>query len=188
MRRILAGLFLVLALFAPIGSPAAAQDALWLDAPLASWNEAGMAVPQAAAIDGNTDPRCTQRDRPPETEEDGTLVTAGWRLLGSYERGWGVTVVAAFSASDGMCRPLGYQWFVFVDGVFAGTIAPRPMDSRTDGAGNDVNLWFVDQLAAEFVRYTENDPLCCPSGGTVTVEYRIDQTVDGPVLVPVGMY
>jgi hypothetical protein len=167
---------------------ATAQDGSWLDAPLLSWNSPGMAIPAAPRIDGNTDPRCAARDRPAETEEDEALTAAGWRLFLPYQRGWGVTLVAGLSASDGMCRPIGYQWFVFVDGQFAGTIAPQPMDSRADGAGGDVNLWFADQLSAEFVRYAPDDPLCCPSGGTTTVEYRIDQTADGPVLTALTAY
>ena len=175
-------------LLAMLPSPLLAQDGVWLDGGFTSWNTPGMAVPAAPLIDGNPDPRCTQRDRPPETEEDRALVAAGWRLFLPYQRGWGVTVLAALAASDGMCRPIGYQWFVFVDGVFAGTVAPQPMNARTDGAGQDVHLWFADQLSAEFVRYAPTDPLCCPSGGTTTVEYRIDRGAAGPVLVPTTSY
>lgn len=163
---------------------ATAQSGSWLDAPLVPWNSPGMAIPLAPAIDGNPDPRCLQRDRPPETAEDQALTAAGWRLFLPYQRGWGVTVIAGLAGSDGMCRPVNYQWFVFVDGLFAGTISPSPMYSRADGAARDVNLWFADQLSAEFVRYTPDDALCCPSGGTTTVEYRLDRTDGGPVVVP----
>jgi hypothetical protein len=166
----------------------AAQSASWLDAALVPWNRPGMPLPTAPQLDGNGDPRCNQRDRPAETAEDQQLISAGWRLFLPYQRGWGVTVVSALAGSDGMCRPVGYQWFVFVDGAFAGTIAPQPMYSRADGAGQDVNLWFADQLSAEFVRYTPDDPLCCPSGGMTTVEYRIDRTAVGPVVTPVTAY
>ena len=164
--------------------PAAAQEASWLDGDLASWNVAGMAIPAAPAVDGNTDPRCSERERPAETPEDDALVAAGWHLFLSYQRGWGVTLVSGLASYDGMCRPLGYQSFVFVDGTFAGTIAPEPMNSRFDGAARDVSLWFEDQLTAEFVRYTPDDPLCCPSS-TTTIEYTIEETADGPVLNPV---
>ncbi|MFN8590290.1 MAG: LppP/LprE family lipoprotein [Thermomicrobiales bacterium] len=165
---------------------ASAQGGSWLDQPLTNWNAAGMALPSAPQIDGNTDPRCSQRDRPAETDEDQALIANGWRLFGSFQRGWSVTVVSGYAASDGMCRPLGYQWFVFVDGQFAGTIAPQPMDSRTDGSGRDVHLWYADQLSAEFSRYTADDPLCCPSG-SAAVDYRIDNGADGPVLVPASV-
>jgi hypothetical protein len=130
-------------------------------------------------------PRCTQRERPAETAEDAALNAAGWRLFLPYPRGWGVTLIAATAGYDGMCRPFPYQWFVFVDGDFAGTVAPEPMFPRTDGAAGAVNLWFTDQLGAEFMRYSPDDPLCCPSGST-SVDYRIDRTPDGPVLNPMA--
>jgi hypothetical protein len=163
---------------------ATAQEASWLDGNLASWNTPGMAIPAAPKPDVALDPRCTERERPPETDEDKALAAAGWRLFIAYQAGWGVTLIPALSSYDGMCRPIGYQYFVFVDGVFAGTIAPRPMDSRTDGAADAVNLWYKDQLTAEFRRYKPDDPLCCPSSST-SVEYTIEQTANGPVLNPV---
>jgi hypothetical protein len=165
--------------------PLAAQEVNWLDGDLDSWNTPGMAIPAAPPANAAPDPRCTERERPAETPEDEALVAEGWRLFLPYQRGWGVTLIAALSDYDGMCRPLGFQFFVFVDGVFAGTIAPEPMNSRFDGAADDVNLWFEDQLSAEFRRYAPDDPLCCPSG-SVAVDYAIEQTPDGPVLNPVS--
>jgi hypothetical protein len=162
----------------------AAQEASWLDGDLASWNTPGMAIPTAPKPNAALDPRCTERERPAETDEDKALVAKGWRLFSSYQSGWGVTLIAALSDYDGMCRPFGYQFFVFVDGAFAGTIAPEPMNSRFDGAADDVNLWYKDQLGAEFRRYAPDDPLCCPSSST-SVQYTIEQTADGPVLNPV---
>jgi len=162
----------------------AAQQASWLDGNLASWNTPGMAIPPAPTIEGNTDPRCAERERPAETAEDKALTAAGWHLFLPYQRGWGVTLISGLSAYDGMCRPLGYQSFVFVNGDLAGTIAPEPMNSRTDGAVSDVKLWFKNQLSAEFVRYTPDDPLCCPSS-TTSVNYTIETTANGPVLNPV---
>ena len=50
-----------------------------------------MAIPAAPTIDGNPDPRCTERERPAETEEDDALIAEGWRLFLPYQRGWGVT-------------------------------------------------------------------------------------------------
>jgi hypothetical protein len=161
-----------------------AREASWLDGDLASWNTPGMAIPDAPSMGGNPDPRCAERERPAETAEDEALVAKGWRLFLPYQRGWGVTLVSALAGEDAMCRPMAYQSFVFVDGVFAGTIAPGPMYSRSDGAASDVNLWFADQLSAEFARYAPDDPLCCPSG-SASVTYTIEQTADGPVLNPV---
>lgn len=163
---------------------AVGQEASWLDGDLASWNTPGMAIPEAPPPNAEPDPRCVERERPAETKEDDALVAAGWRLFLPYQRGWGVTLIPALADYDGMCRPLGYQYFVFVDGVFAGTISPEPMNSRFDGAADDVNLWFKDQLSAEFRRYAADDPLCCPSG-SAAVDYTIEETPDGPVLNPV---
>jgi len=81
-----------------------------------------------------------------------------------------------------MCRPLGFNEFVFVDGNFAGTISPDLMDSRADGVG-DVRAFAVkDSIAAEFQRYAPTDPLCCPSS-TQTVFYGVTRSPAGPVLV-----
>jgi hypothetical protein len=81
-----------------------------------------------------------------------------------------------------MCRPLGYQGFVFADGRFVGTLAPSPMSARTDGAMVDANLTGPNQLNATFVRYDPSDPLCCPSHPSAHVIYRIQQTDAGPVV------
>ena len=168
----------------PAASPVAFEES-WLDHQLTSWNTPGMAIPAAPPAGGELDPRCTERERPAETAEDEALVSAGWRLFLPYQRGWGVTLVWGLSGYDGMCRPMGYQIFVFVDGAFAGTMSPEPMNSRFDSAADTANLWFRDQLSAEFRRYTANDPLCCPSG-SVSVDYTIEETPDGPVVNPVS--
>lgn len=177
-------LTLILTAFLSLPASAGAQEATWLDGDLASWNVPGMAIPTAPETDGNPDPRCAERERAADTAEDAALMAEGWRLFLPYQRGWGVTLIAGLAGYDGMCRPLTYQYFVFVDGVFAGTIAPEPMSSRSDGAASDVNLWFEDQLSAEFARYAADDPLCCPSGST-SVNYTIDLTAGGAVLNPV---
>jgi hypothetical protein len=186
MRAFFLAILAVFAIVLPLvlASPVAAQDETWLDGDLASWNTPGMAIPAAPTIDGNPDPRCAERERPAETAEDDALVAAGWRLFLPYERGWGVTLISGLAGYDGMCRPLGYQSFVFVDGVLAGTISPRPMDSRTTGAATDVNLRYADQVSAEYLRYAPDDPLCCASS-TDSVEFRIAETPEGPVLNPV---
>ena len=93
-------------------------------------------------------------------------------------------MISGLAAYDGMCRPLGYQSFVFVDGVFAGTVSPEPMNSRTTGAATDVNLRYADQVTAEYLRYAPDDPLCCASGSD-SVNFSIEDTPDGPVLNPV---
>jgi hypothetical protein len=186
MKRI--GLVLVLLTSLAVHSPVSGvrADGSWLDAPLDSWNAPGMPVPAppSPAAPGATDPRCAPTHRPVETAEDGIVAAAGWTLFGTYQAGWGVTIVSGLVDHDGMCRPVGYQQFVFVDGTFAGTISPLPMNARTDGAATSAAPSVQgDGATAEFARYTDADPLCCPSATTL-VEYRIDRSGPGPVLVP----
>jgi hypothetical protein len=76
------------------------------------------------------------------------------------------------AAADGMCRPMSYQAFVFSNGSFVGTLSPVPMDSRTDGALSTFRLLDASRVQAEFARYTESDPLCCPSRIS-TVDYSV---------------
>jgi hypothetical protein len=159
----------------------AAADGAWIDAPGPNWNTPGMAIPAAPTGDGNADPRCPAvAGRWVENGEDQALVAAGWQLYGGYTAGWGVKVVKALSSYDGMCRPLGYQEFVFVDGTFAGTISQTPMDSRTDGSGDVIALG-PDRVTAQFNRYTPQDPLCCPSHESI-VQYTIERGGPQPVL------
>jgi len=81
-----------------------------------------------------------------------------------------------------MCRPLTYQEFVFVRGVFAGTLSPGTMDSRADGSLNRVTLQGDRRLVAEYARYTRADALCCPSRTTsVVFEIAPDQVLVRPL-------
>ena len=89
------------------------------------------------------------------------------------------------TGGDGMCRPTGYNIFVFVGGRFAGTLSPAAMNSRDDASSGAVRILGADSLSAEFARYAaQKDALCCPSS-RVTVRYRIDRAGAGPVVVPV---
>lgn len=186
MRRtlgVVAALLLGLVLFVSV--PAAARaDGKWLDSDTpANWNAPGMGIPDATPPEGPLDPRVTARERAPETPEDRALVAKGWRLFAGYEAGWGVKVIQATSTYDGMGRPWQYQAFVFMNGIFAGTLSPEPMNSRFDGALDSVSLFGSPSVVAEFRRYSPTDPLCCPSG-SATVSYRVDQNAAGPVVVP----
>jgi hypothetical protein len=75
----------------------------------------------------------------------------------------GVTVVGASEDLDGMCRPNLYQDFVFVDGKFAETLSPSLMYARSDGGSRKVSFPAPNRILVEFDRYTDKDPLCCPS-------------------------
>lgn len=179
--------FGALAWTAAIPGASHAQDA-WLDeAEPAGWNEAGKPVPDAPARVEHVDPRCPELARPPELEQDSQVVDTGWELVGAYQGGWDTLVIRGTANYGGMCRPWQYQAFVFVDGVFAGTLSPETMDSRTDGAIADVWIQDAERITAQYMRYTDEDPLCCPSR-TTTVEFVIAQTDEGPVVRPTSMY
>ena len=141
-----------------------ALGASWLDEPKpVSWNEPGLAIPAAPRRSGAVDARCGDLARPPELEQDRRLKEQGWDLIGAYEGGWQILVIRATADYDGMCRPRHYQGFVFVHGVFAGTLSPQPMDSRTDGALDRTYIPGDGRITAEYLRYAATDPLCCAS-------------------------
>ena len=164
--------------------------AAWLDADVpAKWYSRAPVVPPAPRVDGNNATRCREAERPAETAEDRQVTAKGWRLFHDYQGGWNVKVIWALSGYDGMCRPWGYQAFVFFRGAFAGTLSPDAMNSRTDASLSSVQLAAPgvagDLLIATFQRYADSDPLCCPSRRTL-VRYRIDRVGSAPILVPVG--
>lgn len=88
------------------------------------------------------------------------------------------------SGVDGMCRPLGYQGFVFLGEQFAGTLSPQPMNSRTDGDISRIFLTNSSRLWVEYKRYNSSDPLCCPSGIS-RVFFNIEPKDAKPLLIPV---
>lgn len=158
--------------------------AAWLDAAKpASWNTPGAPIPAAPKIEGAVDPRCRDAARPPRLDEDRRVRKQGWDLVGAYQGGWEIVVISGTAGYDGMCRPRQYQHFVFVRGAFAGTLSPRAMESRTDGALARVSLQGGNQLAAEYARYGAADPLCCPSRMTNVV---FDIASGRPVVRPVS--
>jgi hypothetical protein len=94
-----------------------------------------------------------------------------------------VALVMALTTVDGMCRPMGFQAFVFVGGKLAGTVSPQPMDSRTDGSAAPIHLTTASTLTVGFSRYTPADALCCPSKRQI-VTYTIERHGPRPLLVP----
>jgi hypothetical protein len=161
-----------------------APAASWLgEAKPASWNKPGTSIPAAPKLEEAVDPRCKAMVRPPQSDEDERVRDRGWELIGAFQGGWQIVVVRGTAGYDGMCRPRQYQDFVFVRGAFAGTLSPRAMDSRTDGAIRRVFLQGPGRVIAEYDRYSAKDPLCCPSG-TTTVTFDI--MPDGPFVSPVS--
>jgi LppP/LprE lipoprotein len=180
---------LVVAGCAGVSAPAAPRGGGWLDRPLAAWNQAGAPVPRppdASASQAENRERCRAVIRTPVSTADRTVTAAGWWLFGPARTLGATSVVAGSADWDGMCRPSSYQVFVFVGDRFAGTLSPVLMDARTDGAWQGARLESLFHLTAEFLRYSEADPLCCPSRSS-EVAYRIDPAVRGPVVVPLAV-
>jgi hypothetical protein len=142
-----------------------------------------MPIPSAPQGQKNLDPRCRELTRQPASEVDQQVRAHGWDLVGPSSEGEQIRVIAGTSDYDGMCRPRQYQEFVFARGIFAGTLSPHPMDSRTDGALNRVTIQTDGRVQAEYARYGAKDPLCCPSRIT-TVVFEIGK--EPPVLKPVS--
>ncbi len=186
MQRAVSRVLVFVLALAALARPAVAraQDG-WLADPLVPWNAPGMAIPPAPTdASAYNDELCARSIRSPETPEDEAVAMQGWTLFGWYEAGWGLKVIGGTDGFDGMCRPYNYQYFVFADGAFAGTISPVPMVSRTTGAGRILAFDSDRRVTASYVRYAPEDPLCCPSRPAVAVEFQVQDTETGPVLVP----
>jgi hypothetical protein len=165
-------------IFAAMMTLVAANSTSWLDAKtLTNWNTAAAQLPaRPGTPDADLAPggSCANSVRPATSPEDRALTARGWSLTGPYERYGSLSVVMGTASHDGMCRPDNYQGFVFVNGVFAGTVSPQLMHARTDASINllTVSMFGSTEFAADFSRYSENEPLCCPHA-TTTVTYQI---------------
>jgi TM2 domain-containing membrane protein YozV len=181
--------FLLLAL---ASTAAAANQAVppanWLDRPLAGWNKPGLAVSKAPSLDESreqTIKRC-RLTLLRTTAAEREVADAGWIPFHNFDQQLAsddVEIVGGMSGTDGMCRPVSYNLFVFVGGRFAGSLSPVLMTSRQDGASGAVRIVARDAITSDFARYTAADALCCPSS-RVTVRYRIDRAGPQPVVVP----
>ena len=182
----------LIALIAVATLHAQAPERSWLDVPLSNWNTPGRAMPRANTED-ETVPEMTKRCKltpPRSTAGERAVGDAGWVPFHMFDRQIvqrDVEIVGGMAGVDGMCRPVEFKVFVFVGGKLAGTLSPSDMHSRSDGSiGGAIRLAPDDTISAEFVRYSDADPLCCPSG-RVTVRYRIDRKGAAPVVVPVSV-
>ena len=164
----------------------------WLEQkPLTNWNKPGATVPKAPNNTSTQDtPRYQHQIRDAATPEERAVQSAGWTLYnvrGDGKSSGGISLIKGLTDFDGMCRPSGYQEFVFVNGAFAGTTSPKLMNSRTDGSLSETDIKSSTQLIAKFSRYTEQDPLCCASR-TSTVTYRIERVnLKRPLVVPIAV-
>jgi len=164
------------------------SSSLWLDRkPLTNWNRPTASIPKAPNRNLPHTDRCKQQIRDPSILEERAVKAAGWiitKVRGETQSSGGVVLVKGQADFDGMCRPLKYQQFVFVNGVFAGTISQNLMNSRSDGNLIQTSIQTPLRLRAEFTRYTAKDALCCASK-TSEVIYRIDQANKRPLVVPI---
>lgn len=170
-------------------SGVARADGVWLDTPVVNWNTPGMALPPAPGDPeaAPLNPLCAERQPPPQTALEQAVAVAGWiAFTPASESSDGVVIVIGSSGYDGMCRPLGFQAFVFVDEVFAGMLSPVLMDSRSDGVLNRSAVTRSDRIEANFSRYVASDALCCPSAIS-KVTFRIERTAAGPLLTPLSV-
>jgi hypothetical protein len=169
---------LLLSLFVAVTGAETRERARWLEeSPLPVWNKRGADVPKAPPVEAAADSRCGGDARPAASKEDRTVASAGWSLVGAAQSFAGARAFLATAGYDGMCRPLEFQGFVFLGGRFAGLLSPAPMRTRTDGAVVALRLLSETTVEAEYSRYLEQDPLCCPSRTTV-VRFRIEPGSD----------
>jgi hypothetical protein len=166
-----------------------ASPGAWLDAPLQNWNEAGGFVPAAPFVGAFSDPRCRSQERQPMGPEEAQVGNTGWKLIAAWptQRQGDVAVVMGTGDFDGMCRPVGFNAFVFAGGAFAGTVSPLPMGARSDGSlARPPAILPGGVVDASFVRFAPTDPLCCPSRPQTRLLYRINRAAGAgqPVLVP----
>jgi heat shock protein HslJ len=182
-------LFITLVVFIFLPMPAetissAGSDDSWLDRAPVNWNERMSPLPRpvTSANVGEIQTRCPDLIRQPDSPAENALVRVGWMLYGEVQSSEHTKVIFAMSDVDGMCRPLGYQAFVYWEGRYAGTLSPIAMNSRTDGALTRLSLPGPTRILAEFARYTKSDPLCCPTRiSHVTYDVNRD---DLPLVTP----
>jgi hypothetical protein len=169
----------------PAEAPAAGEALeSWLDDAQTTWNVPGRPIPAAPVPLATENQQCHGQVRPAETAEDAAVVAQGWQLYGAYVRGWGITLVGASLGFDAMCRPVPYQQFVFVDGVFAGTLAPAPTLPQTEGALVDSGISAAERLFGVYLRHAPTDLRCCPSD-EATVAFAVERRPEGPVVNPI---
>jgi LppP/LprE lipoprotein len=145
----------------------------WLDRKLVNWNKPSSELSRLPSPSAATNlDRCQKSFRSPASDSEKALAGLGWKLFGKVQTAGKTNIVMATSGFDGMCRPMGYQHFVYVEGRYTGTLSPTMMDSRTDGSLITARLVNPTKISAEFSRYTPSDALCCPLR-TSFVTYQI---------------
>ena len=167
---------------------AAQLAAGWLDRPMAGWNQPTTNVP-ASRITADAEATLERRCGAPQSASARSVDAirkARWvpflhldQTIASND----IEVIGGMTGATPGCEPLYFNLFVFVGGVFAGTVSPAMMAPSRDGTAGAVRITGADTLTVEFARYMPGDAECCPSS-RVRVSYKIDKTGAGPTLIP----
>lgn len=159
------------------------SNASWLDTASQNWNQPGQAVPRAPIQVEDNLPYCTESFRTASLPEDKSVEIGGWMLYGPAQVFGSTTIISGMINADAQCRPMSFQYFVFKEGDFVGTLAPSVMNSHTDGSLSQTYLFREDEIIAVFDRYQDSDPHCCASSET-SMYYSFQETPTGTVLEP----
>ncbi|WP_198648239.1 LppP/LprE family lipoprotein [Cyanothece sp. BG0011] len=154
----------------------------WLDQE-ENWNQPNNSIPKAPVETATNFESCQQTIRPAVLPEDKLVEDAGWTLTNAAQIYGSTTIITGMTDTDGMCRPMNFQVFVFTDGQFSGTLSPIPMTSRTDGSLFKFELYREGMIDASFNRYLPTDALCCASRES-RIFYQVNTNTDRSFLVP----
>lgn len=161
----------------------------WLDVLEAkggkTWNRAGKRIPKPPHSP-ELDEFCRAEKYTARTLEEKAVAALGWALLGAADMHNEISVVGASASRDGMCRPNEFQYFVFANTKFVGTLSPGVMFARDDGAISGIAIPGDGRIVVEYLRYSQNDPLCCPSRIT-TADFAVRSEKGPPVLAITAM-
>lgn len=164
-----ASIFVAALLFRPQASVQESGGA-WLDSP-EKWDSATFSLTAEPPEGPNS--RCDSQLRSPVSAADRLLTSAGWKLSIATQsrrvKNRDLQIVQAFRRYDGMCRPLQFQAFVFVDQSLIGALSPHVMNAREDGQLSSVRIANSGEITATFSRYERSDALCCPSRESIAV-------------------
>ncbi|WP_019503865.1 META domain-containing protein [Pleurocapsa sp. PCC 7319] len=155
----------------------------WLDTASQNWNLPGQAVPRAPIQVEDNLPYCTESFRTASLPEDRSVEIGGWMLYGPAQVFGSTTIISGMVNADAQCRPMNFQYFVFKEGDFVGTLSPSVMNSHSDGSLSQIYLFREDEIVAVFDRYQDSDPQCCASSET-SMYYSFKETSKGMVLEP----
>jgi hypothetical protein len=175
-----------------VAASSASAAGIWLDAPLTSWNERAGTDGLVLARSATTfRARCGVNDL--RTSAGQRAVSQSGRVAFlPFDRDGGLThadieIVGGMSDATDACAPASFNFFVFVAGIYAGTLSPVDMTTGKDGVIGIVRFPPGDVITAEFVRYGVTDTECCPSG-RARVTYKVARTPAGAVIVPTELH